>query len=482
MTNLLKKISVSLLLLLPALCSPGQKTEAELLITGYAGGNRDSRIMLYRYADPVSRHSIFIDATLPDSSGRFSFTVENRGITQYFLRNGKHDNHFFAGDSSRIDIVCYPYEPISQSAVSDPFFSFEEIDAADNNRYSINNRILELEEKYERALIRQSGHLQIAQDQPLPDDPLYSTLRPDITDHQFVIEWYHYREASLRVAHMVNMKRRRETLREYDNYFNPENEAASELITALYQRYIRELLSMSGYDVSAGVMEEGGNPQLMIDITVRETGLGRESAEYLLLDNLYREFFDSRFDRAGVASVTAWFIENGVSDRIRGIASSLNYLMRGVLPGGELPGFRLKGSDGEYYSQESFTGSHLLLVFLDTRSFITWPEMELLKKNITPYIDYIEVVAVLCDPDFNRAQALMKERGYNWLMLDASSEYGLQSAYNTRPLPLFVLAGPEYKIVSRPAPWPSENLFNLIGTTLQPYLLNDVGNRTPAAR
>jgi hypothetical protein len=482
MSDLLKKISVSLVLLLPSLFCPGQISAEELLITGYAGGNSDSPILLYRYADPVSRHDSFIDVTLPDSSGRFSFTVENRGITHYFIRNGKHDNHFFAGDTSRIDLICYPYEPLYEGVVSDPFFSFERIDAADNNSCSINNRISALEEKYESALIRQSGQLQTNPEQLLSGDSLYSDLCADIADDQFVIAWSRYREASLRLAHMANMKHRRETLREYDNYFDPENGAATELVTALYQGFLRELLAMNGGDVIAGVMERGENPALMIDMTVRETSLGRESAEYLLLDNLYREFFDSRFDRVDVASVTAWFIENGVSDRIRGVARSLHHLMRGVLPGGELPGFRLKGSDGESYSQESFSGRHLLLVFLDTRSFITWPEIELLKKNITPYLDYIEIVAILCDPDFEKARSSMKGRGYNWLMLDASAEYELQSVFNTRPLPLFVLAGPEYKVISRPAPWPSESLFKLIGTTLQPYLLNDVGNRTPASR
>lgn len=482
MTDVLKKISISLLLLLPALFCTGQTTAEELVITGYAGGNHDSRILLYRYADPVSRHEHFVAVTQPDSSGRFSFTLENSGITHYFIRNGKHDNHFFAGDSSGIDIICYPYEPLSQSVVSDPFFTFERIAAADKNSCSINNLISALEEKYETALLRQSGQQQTKTEQLLSGDLFYVTGCPDIADHPFVIAWSRFREASLRVAHMVNMEPRRETFREYDNYFDPANGAATELVTALYTGFLRELLTLDGGDIIAGVLEEGENPALMIDIAISETGLGRESAEYILLDNLYREFFDSRFDRVDVASVTAWFVKNGASDNIRKTATSLHDLMRGVLPGGELPRFMLKGSDGENYSPESFSGKHLLLVFLDTRSFISWPEVELLQKNITPYVNYLEIVAVLCDPDFDKAQSSMKSRGYNWLMLDASVDYGLQSAFNTRPLPLFVLAGPEYQVISRPAPWPSENLFKLIGTTLQPYLLNDVGNRAPASR
>jgi hypothetical protein len=480
--RMLKKISISLLLLLPALPGTGQTTSEELVITGYAGGNSDSPILLYRYSDPVSRQEQFMDVTMPDSSGRFSFTLENSGITNYFIRNGKHDNHFFAGDSTRIDLICYPYESLPQNGVSDPFFTFERIDAADKNRCSINSLISLLEERYETALLRQSGQQQKKTEQLLSTDLFYETGCADLADHPFATAWSRFREASLRVAHMVNMESRREIFSEYDNFFDPSNGAATELASALYRDYLRELLTLEGGDIIAGVMEEGEDPALMIDIAISETGLGRESAEYIILDNLYREFFDSRFDRIDVASVTAWFVKNGASDNIRKTATSLHDLMRGVLPGGELPGFMLKGSDGENYSPESFSGKHLLLVFLDTRSFITWPEIELLKKNIAPYLNYIEIVAVLCDPDFDKAHSSMKSRGFNWLMLDASEDYGLQSAFNTRPLPLFVLSGPEYQVISRPAPWPSENLFKLIGTTLQPYLLNDVGNRAPASR
>lgn len=482
MKGMLKGVFLSLFMLISSAVCFGQSTTGELVVTGYAGGNRDGGIMLYRYADPVSGHEQFVAVTHPDSSGRFSFTIDESGITHYFIRNGKHDNHFFAGDSSRIDIICYPYEPLSQSAVSDPFFAFERVAAADKNSCSLNNLISELEEQYETALVRQSGRIMTTTEQLQPAGSLSATGCSLLADHPFAVAWSLYREASLRVAHMVNTGARRKILSEYDRYFDPANEAATGLVSSLYSGYLRELLTLGGGDIVSGVMEEGRNPALLTDVLISETGLGRETAEYILLDNLYREFFDLRFERNAVVAVTAWFIENGGSDQIRSIASSLHDLMRGLLPGGELPGFMLTGSDGENYSPESFSDKHLLLVFVDTRSFIIWPELELLKSNMAPYQNYIEIVAILCDPDFSQAQSSMKSRGYNWLMLDASGEYGFLSAYSTRPLPLFVLAGPEYKVISRPAPWPSENLLKLIGATLQPYLLNDIGNRAPASR
>ncbi|MCA1757529.1 MAG: hypothetical protein LC649_08740 [Bacteroidales bacterium] len=482
MKGMLKRISISLLLLTSVVFCYGQSTTGEIVVTGFAGGNSDSPILLYRYADPISGHEQFVAVTHPDSSGRFSFTIQESAITHYFIRNGKHDNHFFAGDSSRIDIICYPFESLSQSAVSDPFFTFERVAAADKNSCSLNNLISELEEQYETALLRQSGRSQITTEQPLPTGSLHITGCSLMADHPFADAWSRYREASLKVAHMVNTSARRKILSEYDRYFDPANQAATELVSSLYSGYLRELLTGRGGDIVARVMEEGRNPALLTDIVIRETGLGRKSAEYILLDNLYREFFDLRFERPAIVAVTAWFVENGANDKIKSIASSLHDLMRGLLTGGELPGFVLTGNDGELYSPESFTGKHLLLAFVDTRSFITWPELELLKNNIAPYLNYIEIVAVMCDPDFGQAQASMKSRGYNWLMLDASGEYGLQSAYSTRPLPLFVLAGPESEVISRPASWPSENLLKLIGTTLQPYLLNDIGNRAPASR
>ena len=436
----------------------------DLVITGFAGGNLDSEILLYRYSDPVSKNEVFVAATWPDSEGRFIMHIENSGITHYFIRNGIHDNHFIAGDSSLIDLVCYPFEPLPDRVVTDPFFVFEKINIADRHTCSLNNIILSLEENIEEGRVSQlSGCSGMA-------------------EHPYAALWARSREAFFKVANIVDPKLRREVFREYTPLFDPGNEAATEIAGLIYGGYISELADKERGDVVARVMEGRETPAKLVSLVIEESDLNRVTVQYILLDNLYSEFFDSRFNRANVAAVTGWFRDNGEGEKIREIASSLYTRMDALLPGGKLPHFDLEGSDGKSYSPASFSEEHLLLAIIDTRSPLTWHELTLLKNSIGPYSDYIEIVTVLCDPENEMAQSALKTRGFDWLMLDASGEYGFQSVYQTRPLPLFVFAGPGSEVISNPAPWPSENLMKIVGSMLQPYLLNDVSNRAPAFR
>lgn len=439
-------------------------TAEDLVITGYAGGNLDSEVLLYRYSDPVSQNEVFVAATWPDNQGRFLMQVENSGITHYFIRNGIHDNHFFAGDSALIDIICYPFEPLPDRTVTDPFFSFEKINAADTRTCSLNNLIISFEEQYEYGRILEMSDCQ------------------GLSEHPYAALWVRFREASLKVAHMPGSKFRRETFKEIAPFFDPGNEAATELAGLIYTGYIRELADTERGDIVTRVMEDGETPIELIRLVTEKRGMNRVTAEYILLENLYREFFESRFNRGDITAVTGWFRDNGEGEMIREIASSLYIQMRALLPGGELPHFVLEGGDGKSYSPGSFIGKYLLMVFIDTRSPLTWHELTLLKSSIGPYSNYIEIVTILCDPDYEMARAAMKIRGFDWLMLDASAEYGFKSVYKTRPLPLFVFAGPGLEIINNPAPWPSENLMKIIGSIIQPYLINDIGNRAPAFR
>lgn len=458
------RFSVRALLIPVFILASLHSTASDLVITGFAGGNLDSEILLYRYSDPVSKNEVFVAATWPDSEGRFIMHIGNSGITHYFIRNGIHDNHFFAGDSSLIDLVCYPFEPLPDRAVSDPFFVFEKINIADRHSCSLNNTILSLKENNEHRRISQLSGCQ------------------RMAEHPYVALWTRSREAFFKVANIADPKFRRETFRMYAPLFDPGNEAATELAGLIYGGYMSELADKERGDIVTRVMEGRETPAKLVSLVIEETDLNSVAAQYILLENLYSEFFDSRFNRADVAAVTGWFRDNGEGEKIRDIASSLYTRMDALLPGGNLAHFDLEGGDGKSYSPASFSGNHLLMIIVDTRSPFIWHELTLLKSSIGPYSDYIEIAMVLCDPDYEMARSALKNRGFDWLMLDASGEYEFQSVYKTRPLPLFVFAGPGSKVISNPAPWPSENLMKIVGSMLQPYLLNDVSNRTPAFR
>lgn len=118
-----------------------------------------------------------------------------------------------------------------------------------------------------------------------------------------------------------------------------------------------------------------------------------------------------------------------------------------VVPGYQVPDFRLKNLDGEYMTLESFKGKYVLLDFWGTwcRWCITGiPEM---KEYYAKYKDRIEFVGIDCRDTEEAWREGVKKHELPWVNLYNGHDQEIVIEYGIQGYPTKIIVGPDGKVV-----------------------------------
>ncbi|MEZ4999769.1 MAG: hypothetical protein R2744_06505 [Bacteroidales bacterium] len=461
---------VLLLLTLSLVAINGRSSEIK--ISGVAGGNSDSPVTLYRFSDPVSLQKVPVASTIPGGDGRFIFLVENRGVNEYFIINGIHENHFFVDGSNDINLVLHPYEGIPPEEKQNPFFEAVFVYAGSTVEDDFNNLIIGIENQYRDAIesLVEGGDAVLNIE---PATAISTQTRGSEESIEFLENWIRYREASLYISGTRDKVKRGEIIRSVEKWFDPSNRSCTELVNDLLGNFLREMSVADGGAVVRRTIELGSSAVPLREFASDLSGYSNPRLiEYVLVMNLYRENFSNYFDREGIVELLGWMMRESIFEYTRNLAGILEEKISRFTTGSPLPPFSLKGPDGEEFTQISWRGKFLLLSFGRSDSWMTASEYNILSEWKARYSEYLEIVTILCDDDFVAGCRVMAGSGYDWLMLDGSGNSNITQLYDVRFFPSFCLADPDGNILISPAPFPSENLLQVLLEKLRPYLLD----------
>lgn len=118
-----------------------------------------------------------------------------------------------------------------------------------------------------------------------------------------------------------------------------------------------------------------------------------------------------------------------------------------VVPGYQVPDFRLKNLDGEYMTLESFKGKYVLLDFWGT--WCRWcikgiPEM---KEYYAKYRDRIEFVGIDCRDTEEAWREGVKKHELPWVNLYNGHDQEIVIEYGIQGYPTKIIVGPDGKVV-----------------------------------
>ena len=118
-----------------------------------------------------------------------------------------------------------------------------------------------------------------------------------------------------------------------------------------------------------------------------------------------------------------------------------------VVPGYQVPDFRLKNLDGEYMTLESFKGKYVLLDFWGT--WCRWcikgiPEM---KEYYAKYKDRIEFVGIDCRDTEEAWREGVKKHELPWVNLYNGHDQEIVIEYGIQGYPTKIIVGPDGKVV-----------------------------------
>lgn len=184
----------------------------------------------------------------------------------------------------------------------------------------------------------------------------------------------------------------------------------------------------------------------------------RRITEFFLLSNFKALYGHPDIPRKQVISLIRELGEATQFVEHKEIVKNLVEKLTRLSPGTRAPSFTLPAYGGHAVALEEFRGKYLYLGFFLSGNPTCIFEMDLLAKLLEGPVNDLEALMVSADKNEEEAYRLSDEKDYPWTTLHYDDDISLLEDYDATTFPLFILISPEGKIVSYPAPRPSEDL------------------------
>ncbi|MEA1886266.1 MAG: TlpA disulfide reductase family protein [Bacteroidota bacterium] len=469
-----KILTTVLLITLCSITTSGR----EVQLNGNAPGGANKDIQLYGQADPVTGQPVFIEEIQIPDHEEFGFSIDCENVCWLRLRYGIYEYTLVVKEGGSYEFELPIYKAITENDKLNPFFEYEHTHIKVEDTDDINNDIRYIDSLFYNYSNQFARSIYLGE--PLRDkDSILESFAgiKESLEEPYSAMYYEYRYCLLR---MISEKRTFPSSEDIDlinRKFLPRMPAYTELVGQVFNGYLRRLANDRQAATLRTLINSGG-PYNEISTLILEQQAIKDTSlmEFVLLLNLYNEYYKGGFRKEGVEKIIKWISARASNDYNRNLAQiiikKINRLKTGTRP----PDFRLRNTQGEIYTLDSLRGKFTLLVFGNTNLPETKSELDILNTWAGEYKDRLAVVVILLDEDFDSARKRLKEGNNDFIFLDGSASAGLVQDYEIRYLPAFYFLDSNMKLIQSPALLPSENLKESVIIQLGEGFMDDIGD------
>jgi len=444
---------------------PGQV----VYISGSGPGYQGAELRFYSQSDPVTKRFKPIFKINCDKEGSFSCEVPCKGTELIFIKTGIFCFSLYATEGSKYKLRFQDFISKPGGEEQNPFFiETKLIPEVVNDTNDINNLIRIFDAEYDPVFNNVAERVSINyKKSEIPG--LIEKLNnvSEAKGSKFFSDYVKYRMIMLNLVAFGSYHERVEDSTLINEKFVPENPAFLDLIEQMFTGYFR--------NISFGSLKESLNRAIAssslkdLKAIILKDGKATENKlqEYIILLNLYSEYYSGSVPFEKVRDILSALMSDGSSLFIKEIASILLERLQVTLPGNVPPDFSLLNSEGRKISLKDFKGKYLIMTFTRSDNPEAVLEFGILNIWYKKYVNDLEIVTILTDRDYKSALNKMESNGFKWSFLNGSSSDFLEYQYDIRMYPSFLVLDRESRIITDPAPFPSENLESLIRKIIQ---------------
>lgn len=273
----------------------------------------------------------------------------------------------------------------------------------------------------------------------------------------FVKDYLHYRKANIQMAidgdDAKNVKSRyfsnREVLYLQPAYMSLFHEIFSDyLVSRQFDHSELQSALRQGYD------------KFMTYVKSKDDFLSdnKELAELVVAWNLKRMYYESPDDRKNVVDCLKAIGQNTKVPDVKMVVENIVKQIERLSFNTDAPQFSLKGIDGDIVNLSDYKDNMVLLQFVNKISPMTDYQFQEL-NNISQYWpDKIKIVTIATEDSFDDFKHIIKEKSYNWDLLNLGNDILLLEKYQIKTFPDYVIIMPHNKIGMAPASTPDQYL------------------------
>lgn len=273
----------------------------------------------------------------------------------------------------------------------------------------------------------------------------------------FVKDYLHYRKANIQMAidgdDAKNVKSR---------YFNNRKILYLQpAYMSLFHEIFSDYLVSRQFDHSElqSALRQGYD-KFMTYVKSKDDFLSdnKELAELVVAWNLKRMYYESPDDRKNIVDCLKAIGQNTKVPDVKMVVENIVKQIERLSFNTDAPQFSLKGIDGDIVNLSDYKDNMVLLQFVNKISPMTDYQFQEL-NNISQYWpDKIKIVTIATEDSFEDFKHMIKEKSYNWDLLNLGNDILLLEKYQIKTFPDYVIIMPHNKIGMAPASTPDQYL------------------------
>ena len=278
-----------------------------------------------------------------------------------------------------------------------------------------------------------------------------------IIKSDFVKDYLHYRKANIQMAidgdDAKNVKSR---------YFNNRKILYLQpAYMSLFHEIFSDYLVSRQFDHSElqSALRQGYD-KFMTYVKSKDDFLSdnKELAELVVAWNLKRMYYESPDDRKNIVDCLKAIGQNTKVPDVKMVVENIVKQIERLSFNTDAPQFSLKGIDGDIVNLSDYKDNMVLLQFVNKISPMTDYQFQEL-NNISQYWpDKIKIVTIATEDSFDDFKHMIKEKSYNWDLLNLGNDILLLEKYQIKTFPDYVIIMPHNKIGMAPASTPDQYL------------------------
>lgn len=433
----------------------------EVILTGTAPGYKGDKLTFYTYKDLITYQEEELGSGIVDTTGKFEihFAIDHTAFVYSHL--GQYKAYLYAEPGKKYEIILPAKTEKSKSDELNPYFEEQAfhlgIDNLDDNQ--LNLYIVMFDDMFTPYMNKFAYDIY----KKNTDEEINEAVSALTTPFKDIKNEYFNHYMNYNIGMLKHLAYQLKSKNISNNYFLDKpilhnNVAYMELFNQVYDRYF----------MFFSKTDEG--KQLFMDINENKSytdlkkTLGKDNVfssdsllELVILKNLYDEFYSDKFSRSALLEILEQLEENTRIAYHAKIAANIQNNITKLLAGYSPPSFELYNRDSMLLSLDEFKGKYVYLVFCNCVSYSCIKEYQMLKTLYEKHGDYLEIVTIAVEQDFQLMKDFLKRYNYEWPFLNYRNQPDVMTKYDIRAFPTYFLIDPDGKLLLSPAPSPGEN-------------------------
>lgn len=428
-------------------------------------------IEFYTYSDPITKTPLLVETCKVRPDGTFKGSFDLNITSCIYIETGIYHLYFYAEPDEAYQLLLPKYTKLTEAEILNPFLEpkYIHVGIKDLEKNSLNYLIMDFDYFFDIYLDENMLDI-FAKGRNSDVDVFIKEIDEEFPSgiNDFFDSYKKYSFAMLR--HIAYERKTSEVAFKYFRndsiwYSNP---AYSELFNKIYENFLdNELLNPMGSNIYKCIAYGHSIKALKKVLSLKLELKNDQFKELVILKGIHDAFYNENFAWTPLLLTLDSLCIATAYPKHREIGQNIADKILNLSTGTVAPAFTLSNYDGEDVSLETFRNEFIYLSFINTNSYTSLQELELLKVLHEKHQNYFRVVTVVTDENSAKAKQLFKQNAYDWTVLYTSGDKDIVNDYKVLAFPTYYLIGPAGELILSPAPSPLENFERIFFTITQ---------------